>query len=120
MEQKSILLVDDDKDLLESTEYLLKSKGYETHIANDGLEAIDTYKSVNPCLVFMDVKMPNMDGIEAFYKIRDIDAAAKVILVSAYVNDDQEIENAKNNGLLLLENKPVSIKKLEELIAKYD
>ena len=120
MEQKSILLVDDDKDLLESTEYLLKSKGYDTHIANDGLEAINAYKSVNPCLVFMDLKMPNMDGIEAFYKIRDIDAAAKVILVSAYVNDDQEIENAKNNGLLLLENKPVSIKKLEELIAKYD
>lgn len=120
MEQKSILLVDDDKDLLESTEYLLKSKGYDTHIANDGLEAIDVYKSVNPCLVFMDVKMPNMDGIEAFYKIRNIDNSAKVILVSAYVNDDQEIENAKNNGLLLLESKPVSIKKLVELIEKFD
>ena len=119
MTLKSILLVEDDKDLLESTEYLLKSKGYETHTANDGQTAIDIYKSIRPGLVFMDISMPIMNGIEAFYKIREFDSSAKVIFVSAHVNDDETIEAAKNNGLLLMETKPVSIKRLEELIEKF-
>ena len=55
MTQKSILLVEDDKDLLESTEYLLKSKGYDTHTANDGLSAVDVYQSIHLVWFFLDI-----------------------------------------------------------------
>ena len=65
-----ILLVDDEPDILEILSYPLKNEGFQVHTANNGLEAINIAKDIQPHLIVLDVMMPEMDGIEACEIIR--------------------------------------------------
>ena len=88
-----ILLVDDEPDILEILGYNLKKEGYEVFMAEDGLQAIVQAKKHNPHLIVMDVMMPNMDGIEACIKIREIPELSKTIItfLSARSEDYSQI-----------------------------
>ncbi len=59
-----ILLVDDEPDILEFLSYNINKEGYEVHTAQNGKEAIEKAKKINPHLILLDVMMPEMDGIE--------------------------------------------------------
>ena len=63
--KKTILIVDDNEDILELLFYNLKSDGYHVEIAKDGIEAIEVAKKSLPDLIIMDIMMPKMDGVEA-------------------------------------------------------
>ena len=67
-----ILLVDDEPDILEIIGYNLSSEGYQVYTAENGVEAISQAKKHKPHLIILDVMMPEMDGIEACEKIRNI------------------------------------------------
>ncbi|KRM88621.1 chemotaxis protein CheY [Liquorilactobacillus vini DSM 20605] len=63
---------------------ILEKNGYEVAgEAQNGKEAIEKYQSASPDLVTMDITMPEVDGIQALKKIREIDGNAKVIMCSA-------------------------------------
>lgn len=74
MENKkiTILLVDDEQDILEIVGYNLSAEGYKVITANDGKEAVKLAKKKKPQLIILDVMMPEMDGIEACEHIRKI------------------------------------------------
>jgi len=96
MEQKNIILiVDDDVDLLENTVFLIKSAGYDVVMAQNGVDAVQKYKETSPNLVLMDVRMPIMDGYDAFFKIKQFDINAKVILITAYAHDEKNMPKQK-------------------------
>ncbi len=65
-----ILLVDDEKDILEFLSYNLRNEGFEIHTAGNGKDAVRKAAEIKPHLVLMDVMMPEMDGIEACEEIR--------------------------------------------------
>ena len=67
---KKILIVDDEKDILELLDYHLLKEGYKTMKASNGKEAILIAKDFLPDLVLLDVMMPEMDGIEACVELR--------------------------------------------------
>ena len=115
---KTILLVDDDIDLLENTAYMVKSMGYEVVTAENGLEAVEKYKDIKPNLTIMDIRMPKMDGYDAFFKIKQFDSAAKVVLLTAYTLDEKKHLKAKSMSLITTMNKPYTFEQLEELINK--
>ena len=66
----SILLVDDEQDILEFLAYNLKKEGYRVYTASNGAEGIQLAKDVQPNLILLDVMMPEMDGIEACQMMR--------------------------------------------------
>jgi two-component system alkaline phosphatase synthesis response regulator PhoP len=66
----TILLIDDEPDILEFLQYNLEKEGYKVFTAKNGLEGVDMVQKVKPALVLIDVMMPVMDGIEACYTIR--------------------------------------------------
>ncbi|MGD2106046.1 MAG: response regulator [Nitrosopumilaceae archaeon] len=115
----TILIVDDDIPLLENTAYMVETLGYEVVTAKDGLEAIEVFKSVNPALTFMDVKMPKMDGFDAFFKIKEYNKDAKIVLITAYHVDEKKYLKAQSMSLLETIEKPYDIETLEGVIKKY-
>jgi len=82
MKQKdiTILLVDDEPDILEIVRYNLALEGYKIETAENGVEAIDKAKKVKPQLIIMDVMMLKMDGIEACEKIRSIPDLSETVI----------------------------------------
>jgi two-component system chemotaxis response regulator CheY len=118
-EKKIILLVDDDVDLLENTSFMIRSMNHDVITAYDGDEAVSKYKEIRPDLTIMDIRMPKMDGYEAFYKIKQYDANAKVVLISAYYVDEEKYQKARSMYLLDMINKPYTFETIEDTITKY-
>jgi two-component system, OmpR family, alkaline phosphatase synthesis response regulator PhoP len=82
MEKKDIkiLLVDDEPDILEIVSYNLSSEGYKIFTAENGVEGVEKAKKEKPHLIILDVMMPEMDGIEACEKIRELPEFKDVII----------------------------------------
>jgi two-component system alkaline phosphatase synthesis response regulator PhoP len=76
----TILLVDDEMDILEFLSYNLKKEGYKVFTASNGKEAVVTAKKENPDLIILDVMMPDMDGIETCREIREIPTLKDVMI----------------------------------------
>lgn len=98
--KKTILLVDDDEDILELLYYNLKSEGYQIEKASDGLKAIEVAKEFLPELIIMDIMMPNLDGVEACRHIRKIPelSATHIIFLTARVEEFSEIAAFDSGG----------------------
>ncbi|MDX2360003.1 MAG: response regulator transcription factor [Crocinitomicaceae bacterium] len=67
----TILLIDDEHDILEFVSYNLKKEGYRVFTADNAIEGIKLAKEIQPSLIFLDVMMPQMDGIEACQILRE-------------------------------------------------
>ncbi|KGA97349.1 chemotaxis protein CheY [Alkalihalobacillus alcalophilus ATCC 27647 = CGMCC 1.3604] len=89
----SILIVDDAAFMRMMIKDILVKNGFEiAGEAANGVEAISKYNEVKPDLVTMDITMPDMDGIEALKKIKEVDINAKVIMCSAMGQQSMVIE----------------------------
>ena len=89
----SILLVDDEEDILEFLSYSLEKQGYKIFTANDGNKGLMLAKKHCPDLVILDVMMPGMDGIELCDKIRQVPTLndALIIFLTARAEDYSEL-----------------------------
>ncbi|OGN91115.1 MAG: hypothetical protein A2Z70_00550 [Chloroflexi bacterium RBG_13_48_17] len=116
-DKPTILVVDDNQDLLETFAMILKRRGYHVQTAGDGLSAIKKFKEQNFDVTLMDIVMPEMNGVDAFKKIKEIQPEAPIILMTAY-SDDDLIQNAKSEGVCQIIHKPIHIDQLIELINK--
>jgi len=90
----TVLLVDDEKVILEVGKELLEAMGYRVLIANDGKGAVEVYKKNRDDIdiVLLDMVMPNMGGGEAYDRMKEINPDIKVLLSSGYGIDGQAIE----------------------------
>ncbi len=76
-----ILLVDDDKDILEILDYNLSVSGFQVLTAHNGMEALEKAKKEIPELIILDVMMPEMDGIEACERLRKVHSLKDALVV---------------------------------------
>jgi len=109
-----ILIVDDNDDLRGIFRLLLKD--YDILEATNGVEALDQYKTNKPCIVLMDILMPEMDGIIATKKILEIDPDAQIIAITAYSAKANDILDA---GALDVLKKPIRKTELINKINEY-
>lgn len=106
-----ILLVDDNEDFLDSTKDVLESEGYQVTTAANGEDAVALAGSQHFNMVLMDIKMPGINGVESFLKMKAQNPAVKVILFTAYSLDDL-ISRARAEGVLAILPKPIDMHKL--------
>ena len=78
---KKILIVDDEKDILEFLSYNLKKEGFSIYTAFDGLEGLEKTKKIKPDLIIVDLMMPKMNGIEMCENIRNDKKLSNVIIL---------------------------------------
>ncbi|MDZ7833637.1 MAG: sigma-54 dependent transcriptional regulator [Desulfobacterales bacterium] len=117
--QQTILVVDDDPNVLEVLNARLLSAGYDVQKASDAAEAINLLDKKKPHLVVSDVKMPGMDGMALFNKIQDLHPGMPVIFLTAYANVSEAVHAVKAGAVDYLE-KPFDghelLKKIEETL----
>lgn len=99
-EQKRILIVDDDSDILDLYKEALTSRNHLIETAGDGEEALVKIIEAKPDLVLLDIMLPNMHGIEVLNRIRSDEKTKnlKVIILSA-LSDSQTLAQAKSLGI---------------------
>ncbi|KAA0010531.1 hypothetical protein B6U81_01640 [Thermoplasmatales archaeon ex4484_30] len=108
-----ILFVDDDESILDAAKTALEVYGYEVITALSGEECLDKIKNAD--IVFLDIKMPGMDGIETLKKIKEIKPSLPVIMITAYATVDTAIEAMKEGASDYIR-KPFNIEELESSI----
>jgi len=92
-----ILLIDDETDYSETMGFWLMANGYKVSIASSGMEGLESIEKSKPDIVFLDMQMPGMDGIETLKKIKERWPDLPVIMVTAYTTDEKRM-NAMRIG----------------------
>jgi CheY-like chemotaxis protein len=108
-----VLVVDDEPDARELLQEFLAGKGYEVLTASDGEEALQKVKAERPHLIFLDVRMPKMDGLEVLKRVREIDREVGVIMVTA-VKEEEIGRQALQLGAFDYITKPLDLQYLEQ------
>ncbi len=88
--KNTVLVVDDDREIVESIAIFLKAEGYDAERAYTGIEALDVLMSKEIHLILLDIMMPELDGIQTLMKIRE-SRNIPVILISAKSEDSDKI-----------------------------
>ena len=116
--EKATILIAEDTDSNFDLLNAILGRKYHLVRAKDGMEAVTMYDVVNPDLILMDIKMPNLDGLEATRIIRQLSAEVPIIAQSAYAyeHDRNAAEEAGCNDFI---SKPIAQEKLKEKIKKW-
>ena len=108
-----VLVVDDEPNAVELLTEFLTAKGYEVIAASNGEEALRRLQEDRPHLILLDVRMPRMDGLEVLRRVREIDQAVGVIMVTA-VHEEETGRRALQMGAFDYITKPLDLKYLEQ------
>jgi len=113
----TILLVDDEEFIRNTSKSILKEMGYHILLANDGKEAVEIFKQNHTTidLVIMDMLMPEMNGKEAFLKMHEIKAQCPIIIASGFM-ENNDLANLKKSGLSGFLAKPYRSDELSHLV----
>jgi two-component system response regulator HydG len=107
----NILIVDDDVSMSKTMAMVLKRKGYTVTVADSGFDAIGKVKKTPYDMIFMDIRMPGMNGVEAFERIQKIRPDAVVMMMTAFAVEDL-VQKALNGGAYGIIYKPLDIDKI--------
>jgi len=112
---KRILVIDDDQDHAESIVDILSMRGYVVEAAFSGEAGVKIFRDEDFDMVFMDVKLPGMNGVETFFEFKKIRPSAKVMMMTGY-SLEQLISQAIENGALGVLHKPFAITELLQVL----
>ncbi|HEX2694043.1 MAG TPA: sigma-54 dependent transcriptional regulator [Gemmatimonadaceae bacterium] len=100
---RRILVIDDEQGIRAALGQLLEYEGYDVRTVANAAEGIEEYKKFRPHLVFLDVKMAGMDGMEALKKIRELDPGATVVMISGHATIRTAVEATQLGAYEILE-----------------
>ncbi len=115
---KTILVIDDDPSISSIFEFILQQAGYHTLSATSGREGLECLRSGKKMdLVFLDLKMPEMSGIETFQEIQKIDPKLLVVIMTGY-SVDEMLKDAYKMGAYGVIYKPFDVEEVLAVIEK--
>jgi len=110
----TILIVDDERTLARAMRAFLQESGYEAEVAGDAEQALGLLETLRPDVVFSDVRLPGMSGIDLLRRIREFDPALPVVIMTAYGTIEGAVEAVKLGAFDYLK-KPVDLEELKLL-----
>ncbi len=111
--QKRILVVDDDQGILDSFDVLLGDR-YDLVKAENGYEALHILQKDPPPLMFLDIRMPGLDGIDLMRRIQEDQKEVRVVVITAS-NQEKTEEEAKSLGAIGYLKKPLDIFEVDRI-----
>ena len=114
MTGSTVLIVDDERTLARAVKAFLSEAGYEAEVAGDAERALELVESLRPDVVFADVRLPGMSGIDLLRRIRDFDPAIPVIIMTAHGTIEGAVEAVKLGAFDYMK-KPVDLEELKLL-----
>ncbi len=103
MSTRRILVVDDEPGIRQALGQLLEYEGFEVRTASGGTEGIGLYETFRPHLVFLDVKMAGIDGLEVLKRLRQLDGNALVVMISGHATIQTAVEATQLGAYDILE-----------------
>lgn len=120
MDQKTVLVIEDDRALARLTEVMLNGKGIKAHLCLDASHAMETTRRVCPDLIILDIHMPRRSGIGVLKKIRQDDLTREIpVIISSVLSRRQSIEQLKKMGADDFVSKSAGINALMEKVMFY-
>jgi two-component system nitrogen regulation response regulator NtrX len=111
MSKKTVLVVDDEEGIRESLSGIFEDEGYEVITVSSGEDALTAAREKLPDIVFLDVWLPEMDGIETLSKLKEMDKNTPVIMISGHGNIELAVKATLSGAYDFLE-KPLSLEKV--------
>ena len=116
--KKKVLLVDDSVAIAKQLQKIVEdTDGFEVvgH-AKNGIEGIKMFMTLRPDLVFMDIVMPEMDGLQAIRSIKNLDKEAKILVISSAGGISDKVTEALRFGAMSVVPKPFDPDKIREIL----
>jgi UDP-3-O-[3-hydroxymyristoyl] N-acetylglucosamine deacetylase len=112
-----VLIIDDEKQILDSLSSILKDDGFQVFAAQEGRDGLKLFDTAKPDIVLLDVWMPGLDGLQVLKMIKEKENDALVIVISGHGTISTAVEAVKMGAYDFLE-KPLSIDKVLEVISR--
>lgn len=109
--KKTVLIVDDDKDICRTLKDIFSLKGYEAETVYDGSEAVKLIKKKRFDIVLIDLVMEKMNGVETVRELHRLNAGVSPFIITAY-SDHQHVKKVMASGVLGVFEKPLDLKRL--------
>jgi two-component system response regulator HydG len=116
-ERLSVLVVDDDRDLAESLADVFEARGHDVALAYSGESGLEIFREREFDIVFMDVKLPGMSGVETFFAFRQLKPDARVMMMTGY-SVEQLLQQAIDAGALGVLRKPFAMTDVLEALER--
>ena len=110
------MIIDDDKDITDLFAIYLESNGYIVNAYTNPLEAINNFRKNSHDLIILDLKMPKMDGMTIYHKIKELDNSITICFTTADINDIQQLQKDIIDIEKIVLYKPVLLKDLKNKI----
>ena len=108
MSGSTVLIVDDERTLARAVKAFLTESGYEAEVAGDAEQALEMLETLRPDVVFSDVRLPGMNGIDLLRRIREFDPGIAVVIMTAHGTIEGAVEAVKLGAFDYLK-KPVDL-----------
>jgi len=112
-----ILVIDDEKPTLSMFRLFLTAYGYEVHTALSGEEGMAVFSRVHPEIVFTDIRMPGMDGLEVLRRVRNADPSCQIIIITGHGDIDRALDALDLDASDFI-NKPVERQALNSALVR--
>jgi len=114
----TILIADDEAEVVQLVRMILEWEGYEVVAAADGLETLEQAKIEKPDLILLDVLMPKMSGLTVLEHLARSEAAAVPVIMLSVVTTRPEVQSALQRGAVAYLSKPFELKEMTRLVGQ--